>query len=265
MAFKLLSLAALLLCAAPLINATVWNISVADNVFVPATLQIAVNDTVHWIWTGAHPHTVTQGQGTSGCTAQTPGFATATLTGAGNTFNQTFTANANIYYYCAVHCAGGMVATITVGTGTPTTPPVTTTTTPRVPVTHTVQVGAGGLVFSPASLTILQFDSVAFTLASGTHNVQSIPSAGSCTAVATNAAIFSGTTPLAGTYTVQFNTTGQFPYMCSYHCASGMVGTINVVQTLPAPAGNGAQAAQSAVASILILAIALSAALMQRA
>src|SRR5437868_938549 len=42
---------------------TAQRVSVGDNFFAPATITVAVKDTVTWVWSGNNPHSVTFSDG----------------------------------------------------------------------------------------------------------------------------------------------------------------------------------------------------------
>jgi plastocyanin len=97
--------------------------------------------------------------------------------------------------------------------------------------THTVQVGASGLTFTPSTLTIAVGDKVTWTFASIGHTVTSgsggvadgkfcSPNDTSCSGGVTSA--------VGAVYSHTFTTAGTFPYFCAVHFASGMTGTITV-------------------------------------
>jgi plastocyanin len=99
------------------------------------------------------------------------------------------------------------------------------------PITWTVQVGQGGINFSPKTLTIQAGDSVQWTWVASGHSVTSgascTPDNKFCSPNDTSCA--TGTTSNAGdTYTHKFTTAGAFPYFCTPHCISGMTGTVTV-------------------------------------
>ncbi len=95
-----------------------------------------------------------------------------------------------------------------------------------------VQVGpSGNLVFSPDPVNVNAGDTVKWTWMSSNH---STTSGTGCT--------FNGPGPNTwdstilnppSTFSFTFNTAGSFPYFCSFHCAFGMVGTVNVTGTAP--------------------------------
>ena len=103
------------------------------------------------------------------------------------------------------------------------------------PVTRTVNVGQGGNVFAPATLTINAGDTVNFVWASNNHNVVSGTVSGGvgtpdnkfCNPNNQNCAA----APVANTgntYSYTFTTKGTYPYYCRPHAGVGMAGTITV-------------------------------------
>ena len=97
--------------------------------------------------------------------------------------------------------------------------------------THLVKVGEGGLVFSPSTLTIKVNETVRWQWAASGH---SVTSGSACTADSKfcspgDTSCATGTTSIAGAiYEHKFTTAGAFPYFCTPHCISGMVGTVTV-------------------------------------
>ena len=91
-------------------GATTWEVKVGGTgfVFTPATLAIKVGDTVHWTWAGSS-HSVTSG---AACVADGKFDSAVLLSGA--TFSHTFDTAGAFPYFCSVHCAAGMVGTVTV-------------------------------------------------------------------------------------------------------------------------------------------------------
>jgi plastocyanin len=77
--------------------------------------------------------------------------------------------------------------------------------------------------FSPADLTVTQGQTVTFSNSGGRHNVH----------FAGEAALLDPSTS-AWTVTKQFNTVGDFTYVCDVHASQGMTGVIHV---MAAPAG----------------------------
>lgn len=103
------------------------------------------------------------------------------------------------------------------------------------PATVTVNVGQGGNVFVPATLTINAGDTVKFVWASNNHNVVSgtvaagvgTPDNKFCNPNNQNCAA----APVANTgnmYSFTFTTKGTYPYFCRPHAGAGMTGTITV-------------------------------------
>lgn len=86
-------------------EAATTGVSQVDFDFVPATVTIAVGDTVTWTNNGASAHTSTGGSWDSG------------TMNPGNTFSHTFTAAGTFPYHCEFHQSIGMVGTIIVGAG----------------------------------------------------------------------------------------------------------------------------------------------------
>lgn len=102
------------------------NVMIQNYAFTPASLTIAVGDTVTWTNMDTAPHTVTVSSGPVK-------FASPTLQ-KGETFTYTFTAPGTYSYYCAVH-PDMMAKVIVTGSGSSPTPPVTPTTpTPTMPM-----------------------------------------------------------------------------------------------------------------------------------
>jgi plastocyanin len=111
-----------------------------------------------------------------------------------------------------------------------------TTSTTMGPTLHTVMVGAGGsLVFTPATLSIRVGDTVRWTWGSSLHNVVSGPVV---SGVGMADGLFCspndtacGSAPILNmgdTYEHTFPVAGTFPYFCSPHASTGMVGSIVV-------------------------------------
>jgi plastocyanin len=105
-------------------------VDVGDDFFRPATTNIAVNDTVEWVWIGIDVHTSTSSDG----------LWDSGVHGTPFTFSHQFTAAGNFPYFCRLHLfmTGSIVA------GSANTPPSVTITNP-----------ANGAVFAaPASFSI---------------------------------------------------------------------------------------------------------------
>jgi plastocyanin len=80
-----------------------WGIGVPPS---QTTITIEKGDTVMWMWTSAHPHTVTNKPGS------TEIFDSGTITGIGQTYSHTFTEVGVNPYVCLIHAS--MQGTITV-------------------------------------------------------------------------------------------------------------------------------------------------------
>ena len=76
-------------------------VSVSNFAYEPATLKIAVGDTVRWVWSDG-THTVTEGKD---CTAKAGGFDSARHTAA-FTYEHTFDVAGTFDYFCDYreHC-----------------------------------------------------------------------------------------------------------------------------------------------------------------
>ncbi len=83
------------------------NIVLTDDAYTPKNINASVGDTVTWVNTGTHPHTVTADGGV---------FSSATLQ-QGQSFSYTFTSTGTFPYHCTFHGAvngAGMAALISV-------------------------------------------------------------------------------------------------------------------------------------------------------
>lgn len=88
--------------------------------------------------------------------------------------------------------------------------------------TANVSVGSGGLVFTPAVVNVNAGDQVVWTWAGNFHSTTS------GTAGSSNGLWDSGVANAPHSFTNTFNTSGNFPYYCSIHYASGMTGAVEV-------------------------------------
>lgn len=96
--------------------------------------------------------------------------------------------------------------------------------------TFEVQVGAGGLKFTPQNVTIQPGDTVQWIWAGRAH------SSTSGTPGAPDGLWDSGVQDTGFTFSQTFSSAGSFPYYCSPHgLCCGMVGTVNVGQSTPTP------------------------------
>lgn len=113
----LLAVTGVLVAPATAAWAQTASVSVVDNEFDPAQLEVASGTTVTWTNNGDLPHTVTADNGS---------FESGNLD-PGGTFEQSFSEAGEYSYYCEYHGASGgtgMSGTITVtGGGDPTNPP----------------------------------------------------------------------------------------------------------------------------------------------
>jgi plastocyanin len=103
-----------LLCLAvsPHALAATADVTMKDNVFIPATTTIQPGDTVTWTNAGRSPHNVTYGDRSK----------TSGTVNAGGTYSITFDKAMTVYYFCSFHSAGpgkGMAGVIKVGSGGP--------------------------------------------------------------------------------------------------------------------------------------------------
>jgi plastocyanin len=99
----LLGAACALILTAGLARAELHHVEIHDFEFIPATLQIAVGDTVHWMNMGDMPHTVDQTPEAGSCEDLPGGFLSGTLN-PGDEFLWAFGAPGNVYYHCEFHC-----------------------------------------------------------------------------------------------------------------------------------------------------------------
>ncbi|HUR31703.1 MAG TPA: plastocyanin/azurin family copper-binding protein, partial [Saprospiraceae bacterium] len=76
-------------------------VEVKDFVFSPAVLDILIGDTVHFVWTGAIPHTTTSDQFTG------PNSWNSGLLGQGSTYDVVITSTGAFPYYCQPHGGPG--------------------------------------------------------------------------------------------------------------------------------------------------------------
>lgn len=84
-----------------------WMMGISNE---DASVTINTGDTVVWTWGDAMPHTVQSIDGDA-----PEDFGSGLITGQGQTYQYTFTTQAEIDYFCGVH--GGMTGTITVEQG----------------------------------------------------------------------------------------------------------------------------------------------------
>jgi plastocyanin len=90
-----------------------------------------------------------------------------------------------------------------------------------------VDVGTGGLVYAPNSVTAAVGDTVTFTFGGSFHSVVESTFDAPCTAKAGGFSV--GAQSTAATFTINVTSTDPIYYYCSVaaHCSDGMVGIIN--------------------------------------
>jgi plastocyanin len=140
--FAVLSLGAVFFSHAICASAATATVLVGSGglVFVPATTNINVGDTVNWSWAGSN-HSTTSGT-TSGSTKMPDGLWDSGVANSPHTFSRTFTSAGTFPYYCSIHFASGMKGSIVVLA-------------PNIPPTVTITNPASGITLSaPASLTL---------------------------------------------------------------------------------------------------------------
>jgi plastocyanin len=83
------------------------DVTVGNNVFTPATLNVDVGRTVTWIWDpGGVDHNVTFDDGSPGSATQSSG-----------NFQRTFATAGSFAYHCTIHGAAVMHGVVNVGSG----------------------------------------------------------------------------------------------------------------------------------------------------
>jgi plastocyanin len=239
--------------------ATTVTVSVGNSnsiMFSPSNLTIRQGDTVHWVW-GSSGHSLVSGQGCNVdnlfCSQNNSDCSGASAQNQGDTYDHTFNATGTFPYHCAQHCAFGMLGSVTVlpacsavpdgGTpdaGVPDAGTVDAGTTDAGstdagtppdggadagPQTITVEVGQGGLMFVPSSVTVNVGDTVHWVWASSGHSVVSGATTGCMSDGVFGTA---GTQSTGATYDFTFTTAGSFQYHCGPHCQFGMTGTVVV-------------------------------------
>lgn len=125
----------------------------------------------------------------------------------------------------ALLCAGLTAGTLILGCGGGgSSPPsaVPPPQTPPPPVTNVIQVGQGGAMFSPTSLTVNAGDTVTWQWASSGHSVDS------GTNCSPDGQFSSGIQDAGFAFSHLFSAPGTYPYFCIPHCSMGMTGTVVV-------------------------------------
>src|SRR5438132_10523348 len=117
------------------VSATTVTVTVGNNClcFSPSSVTIHPGDTVQWTWSS------TGHSSTSGTPGVPSGLWDSGILNQGATFSHTFNTVGTFPYYCTPHGGCGMIGTVTVSSGRPTTDPTATrasnhtTTTARSP------------------------------------------------------------------------------------------------------------------------------------
>lgn len=108
---------ALLLVAAAMAQATVYEVQIVDFAFNPPNLTAAPGDSIHWTNDGAVQHTVTSGEN---CTPNGD-FDSGTLNPGQDWGYGLDEEDLGVHpYFCMFHCGFGMVGSFTVSEPTPT-------------------------------------------------------------------------------------------------------------------------------------------------
>lgn len=88
-----------------------------DHTFAPQDLTIRVGDKVHWVWESSG-HTVTSGAGGNAdgrfCSPSDGACTSTTTSGAGATYDHTFTSAGTFPYFCRPHRSSGMTGSVIV-------------------------------------------------------------------------------------------------------------------------------------------------------
>jgi plastocyanin len=221
-------LAAAVLVTAVSASAAVVDVSVVNNRFQPASVNIQVNDEVRWTWApadGGVPHTTT---------SETPGLWDSGIHTQPFNFTVPFLTAGSFPYVCTLHASIGMVGTVTVQ-GTSSLPPTITT----QPANRTVNVGDNvtfNVVATGSAPLSYQWKKNTTNIpganaASLTLNAVTVADAGSYTVTVTNSA--GSVTSDAAVLTV--NAGGAAPVIttqpASQTVVAGQPVTFNVVAT----------------------------------
>ena len=98
--------------AAPVDGPFTGTIHILDNRFSPASVTIAVGDSVTWRWEGNNSHSVTQG--TTPNASEDPTRLFDSPIKSSGTFGYRFTSAGTVPYFCRPHFASGMKGTVKV-------------------------------------------------------------------------------------------------------------------------------------------------------
>ncbi len=196
---------ALLLAITPVSGAAVTTVQIVDAgggtfAFSPQVVYVALGDTVKWVNTTAAIHTTT-----SGIAPTADGTWDSGIIGLGGTFQFQFTSSGSYRYFCGVHTTMAGVVRVT-----------------RAVVT--IQ----GFAFHPASLTMVQGDTVIFKMQDSftTHTTTSgtpFPGPGP------DGLWDSGFLGTGGQFVLTTGSipVGQHPFFCQVH--NSMKGTLTLI------------------------------------
>lgn len=115
--------------ALPALAQQTHDVDVADDTFVPATIEVTEGDTVRWTQSGSNPHTVTASDGSFDSHPDCNSFADAAAGNCmaqGDTYEQTFAEAGEVDYYCKIHGTSGgagMAGTVVVAAAAEDEPP----------------------------------------------------------------------------------------------------------------------------------------------
>ncbi len=115
----MLALVLALAAAAPAAADT--SVSIGDNFYDPATVTIAVGETVTWSHDGQQPHTVTADDGSFDSSPNCPTVITQCME-TGDTYSHAFNSAGSFDYFCKVH-GQSMSGTVVVEAAGTTPPP----------------------------------------------------------------------------------------------------------------------------------------------
>jgi plastocyanin len=164
-------------------------VEIINYAFSPNTVDVAVNDTVNWVWQGDYHST------TSDDYLWDSGFYNT-----GYTYSYTFTSVGSFPYYCVVH---GFTGTVNVQETAPPPP---------------IEVDIIDFAFSPDDITINVDDTVQWVWQTDDHSTTSDDSLWD-----------SGIYDTGYIFNYTFTSAGSFPYYCVVHGFTGTVNVISSV------------------------------------
>ncbi len=198
--------------------ATIVPISVTNNQFNPATVNVTVGDTVRYNFTGTFPHnatTVTTGPRAGVVPAGAADINSGPVSNVvPRSYEYKVTVAGNYRYYCMQHSPDGVTGMV--GFLVASAP---------ANVNAVIQVAVTSNQFSPANFTATVGDTVRFNFQQGFHNAIST-SGGMVPAGAPdiNSGAPSGTNPR--TYNYKITTAGNYRYYCEVHSSDGLTGMV---------------------------------------